>query len=126
MGRGNGKGQVLAGLLISRLLNAIQDLENLKNICQKAQESKIIITHGTDTILKPANYLSTITKKTIVLTGACLPYAFKNSDTEFNIGMAIAGVQTLSDGIYVSLNGIIGKFNEIQRDETTGKYYKKP
>ena len=38
--------------------------------------------------------------------------------------MAIAGVQTLSDGIYVSLNGIIGKFNEIQRDETTGKYYK--
>ena len=50
-----------------------------------------------------------------MLTGAFLPYAFKNSDTEFNIGMAIAGVQTLSDGIYVSLNGIIGKFNEIQQ-----------
>ena len=102
------------------------DLENLRNICQKAKETKIIITHGTDTILKTAKYLSTIPKKTIVLTGAFLPYTFKNSDAEFNVGMAIAGVQTLSDGIYVSLNGIIGKFNEIQRDETTGKYYKKP
>ena len=97
------------------------DRKNILNICQKSSEEQIIITHGTDTILETAKFLSIIENKTIVLTGSFLPHAFKNSDAEFNIGMAISAVQTLNSGIYVSLNGIIASHNELQRDDS-GKY----
>ena len=97
------------------------DRKNILNICQKSSEEQIIITHGTDTILDTAKFLSIIENKTIVLTGSFLPHAFKNSDAEFNIGMAISAVQTLNSGIYVSLNGIIASHNELQRDDS-GKY----
>ena len=97
------------------------DRKNMLNICQKSSEEQIIITHGTDTILDTAKFLSIIENKTIVLTGSFLPHAFKNSDAEFNIGMAISAVQTLNSGIYVSLNGIIASHNELQRDDS-GKY----
>ena len=98
------------------------DLHHILDICQKSNEEQIIITHGTDTILDTAKHLSVIKDKTIVLTGSFLPYAFKGSDAEFNIGMAISAVQILNRGIYVSLNGIIAKHNELQRDDS-GKYH---
>ena len=100
-----------------------EDLLKIYKSCTSYKEDKIIITHGTDTILKTANYLSKIKNKTIVLTGSFLPYNFKNSDADFNIGMAVAGIQTLSHGIYVSLNGQIGKFNEFKRNEQNGRYF---
>ena len=99
-----------------------KDLNNILNVCQKSSEEQIIITHGTDTILDTAKFLSIIQDKTIILTGSFLPHAFKNSDAEFNIGMAISAVQTLNKGIYVSLNGIIARHNELQRDNS-GKYH---
>ncbi len=99
-----------------------KDRNNILNICQQSSEEQIIITHGTDTILDTAKFLSIIEDKTIVLTGSFLPQAFKNSDAEFNIGMAISAVQTLNSGIYVSLNGIIASHNELQRDDS-GKYH---
>ena len=98
------------------------DRKNILNICQKSSEGQIIITHGTDTILDTAKFLSIIENKTIVLTGSFLPHAFKNSDAEFNIGMAISAVQILNSGIYVSLNGIIASHNELHRDDS-GKYH---
>ena len=96
------------------------DRNNILNICQKSKEDQIIITHGTDTILDTAKFLSIIEDKTIVLTGSF--YCIKNSDAEFNIGMAILAVQTLNKGIYVSLNGIIASHHELQRDDS-GKYH---
>ena len=98
------------------------DRNNILNICQKSKEDQIIITHGTDTILDTAKFLSVIKNKTIVLTGSFLPHVFKNSDAEFNVGMAISAVQTLNKGIYVSLNGIIASHHELQRDDS-GKYH---
>ena len=85
------------------------DLHHILDICQKSNEEQIIM-------------FSVIKDKTIVLTGSFLPYAFKDSDAEFNIGMAISAVQILNRGIYVSLNGIIAKHNELQRDDS-GKYH---
>ena len=99
-----------------------KDRNKILNICQKSNEEQIIITHGTDTIKDTAKFLSVIKDKTIVLTGSFLPYAFKDSDAEFNIGMAISAVQLLNNGIYVSLNGIIASNNELQRD-ASGKYH---
>ncbi len=70
----------------------------LKN-CNEAKEDRIIITHGTGTIEETAKYIQkSITKKTIVLTGAIVPYSFGNSDGLFNLGCTIAFVQTLPAG----------------------------
>lgn len=68
---------------------------------------RIVITHGTDTMIDTAKTLSVIKNKTIVLTGSMQPARFKNSDAAFNIGCAIAAVQTLPHGIYLTMNGRI-------------------
>jgi len=74
--------------------------------CKKVKEDHIIITHGTDTMVETAVYLSKeIQGKTIVLTGAMIPYKFGSSDGLFNLGSALALVQTLKEGIYIAMNG---------------------
>lgn len=72
-----------------------------------AEERHILITHGTDTMIATALALSEIPGKVIVLTGAMQPAAFKQSDAEFNIGFAIAALQTLPEGVYLAMNGRI-------------------
>lgn len=67
----------------------------------------IIVTHGTDTMIETAKTLSAIKGKTIVLTGSMQPARFRNSDAAFNIGCAVAAVQTLSHGVYLTMNGQI-------------------
>ena len=69
--------------------------------------SKILITHGTDTMIATAQKLSAITGKCIVLTGAMEPARFKSSDAVFNVGVAVGAVSSLPDGIYVAMNGRI-------------------
>jgi L-asparaginase len=66
---------------------------------------RIIITHGTDTMVETATSLTGIVKKTIVLTGALEPALFKTSDAVFNIGCALGAVQSLSPGVYIAMNG---------------------
>lgn len=73
---------------------------------------KIVITHGTDTLSLTAEELSEISNKTIVLTGAMLPERFRNSDADFNLGMAVAGVQYLPHGVYIALQGKLVKWDE--------------
>lgn len=68
---------------------------------------KIIVTHGTDTMIETAKRLSDVTGKCIVLTGAMEPARFESSDAEFNIGMAAGAVSCLSDGVYIAMNGRI-------------------
>lgn len=67
----------------------------------------IVLTHGTDTMIQTAKKLKTIPKKVIVLTGAIEPARFKSSDAAFNIGSAVAAVQTLQPGVYIAINGRI-------------------
>ena len=67
----------------------------------------IIITHGTDTMAETARKLESIPDKTIVLTGSMVPARFRSSDADFNIGAAIATVQTKPPGVYISMNGRI-------------------
>lgn len=78
----------------------------LKKISQD-QHEQIVITHGTDTMIDTAKTLSVIPNKTIVLTGSMQPARFKNSDAVFNIGCAIAAVQVLPHGVYITMNGQI-------------------
>jgi L-asparaginase len=69
--------------------------------------SKVLITHGTDTMVDTGRRLSSIPGKTIVLTGAMQPASFKYSDAAFNIGFAISALQNLPEGVYIAMNGKI-------------------
>ncbi len=73
---------------------------------------KVLITHGTDTMIQTAQTLSAITDKCIVLTGAMEPARFKSSDAVFNVGVAVGAVSSLPDGVYIAMNGRI--FNPFQ------------
>lgn len=89
--------------------------------CISADEDKIIITHGTDMMVATAKVLGeVITDKTIVLTGAMIPYKFGSSDGLFNLGSALAFVQSLPPGVYVSMNGKYFEWNKVQKNRKTG------
>ena len=84
------------------------DRQEILHACQESEESMLIITHGTDSMTLTAQHLAAqIKDKTIVLLGAMIPYEFKKSDSLFNLGTAIAAVQCLSAGVYITMNGKI-------------------
>jgi len=91
--------------------------------CLKSPEDKIIITHGTDTMAVTAKVLSEKVKgKTIVLTGAMIPYKFGSSDGLFNLGSALAFVQTLPSGVYVAMNGRYFNAENVRKNKETGVF----
>ncbi len=91
--------------------------------CQKSKDQHIIITHGTDTMVRTARELAqNITDKTIVLTGAMIPYTMKNSDSEFNLGTALAFVQTLPPGVYIAMDGTYFPYNKVRKNTTSGRF----
>jgi L-asparaginase len=82
------------------------DRVRILRACQRSRENKIVITHGTDTMETTARYLGArLSGKTVVLTGAMVPYKFGSSDGLFNLGSALAFVQVLPAGVYVAMNG---------------------
>lgn len=91
--------------------------------CEKADEKKIIITHGTDTMVETARVLAQSVKdKTIILTGAMIPYTFGSSDGLFNLGSAIAFVQTLPAGVYIAMNGKYFKWDNVRKNKKIGEF----
>src|SRR5277367_4760713 len=89
--------------------------------CQAAIESRIVITHGTDTMAETAAALGrNIAGKTVVLTGAMIPYTFGSSDGIFNLGTALAFVQTLPPGVYIAMNGQYFLWNAVQKNRDRG------
>lgn len=94
----------------------------LKN-CMHCDEDKIVITHGTDTMEVTAKFLGQHKlAKTIVLTGAMIPYKFGSSDGLFNLGCALALVQTLPNGVYVAMNGKYFLWNNVHKNKSTGTF----
>ncbi len=91
--------------------------------CIKSKEDKIIITHGTDTMVETAKLLAKkITGKTVVITGAMIPYKFGSSDGLFNLGSAMAFVQTMPNGIYVVMNGRCFNADNVRKNKETGVF----
>jgi L-asparaginase len=91
--------------------------------CKKAPEERILITHGTDKMAETARVLGeSIRDKTIVLTGAMIPFKFGSSDGLFNLGSSLAFVQTLSHGVYVSMNGRYFHWNNVRKNRQTGEF----
>jgi L-asparaginase len=79
----------------------------IRETCEQAEESHILITHGTDTMTDTAEALDGLSGKTVVLTGAMAPARFRETDAVFNIGCAIGAVQSLPPGVYIAMNGRI-------------------
>ena len=97
------------------------------NACRKAPEEHLIVTHGTDTMERTAQVLATVLKeKTVVLTGAMVPYKFGSSDGLFNLGSALAFVQTLPPGVYVAMNGRCFPANRVRKNRTAGVFEGEP
>ena len=91
--------------------------------CHRCPESRIVITHGTDTMVETAATLAgTVTNKTIVLTGAMVPYAFGSSDGLFNLGSALSFAQVLPVGVYVAMNGTEFPWDRVRKNRHTGVF----
>ena len=109
------------------MIDSLEMTEYHRNIilekCRNSKEEKIIITHGTDSITETARFLvENVKDKTIVLTGAMIPYAFGSSDGLFNLGSALAFVQSLPHGVYIVMNGKYFNWDNVRKNKVTGKF----
>jgi L-asparaginase len=95
--------------------------------CVAVPETRIVISHGTDTMAETAALLGPELKgKTVVLTGAMVPYTFGSSDGLFNLGTAMAFVQTLPEGVYVAMNGQYFSWQTVRKDKEKGIFESVP
>lgn len=110
-------------MMIDSLEMTEQDREIILTHCQKSTTDRIIITHGTDTMVETAHYLAEhIKDKTIILTGAMIPIVFGSSDGLFNMGAALAYVQTLEQGIYLAMNGQYFNYDNVRKNKAKGLF----
>src|SRR3989338_5806684 len=91
------------------------DRELIKRACLGSVADKILITHGTDTMIETAKVLNDIPGKTIVLVGASQPHRFRESDAEFNIGVAFGALNVLDKGVYVAMNGRVYPWDKCEK-----------
>lgn len=110
-------------MMVDSLEMGEEEREIIAFNCKRAKADRVLVTHGTDRMVDTATYLAkkNIEGKTIVLTGAMIPYAFgSSSDGFFNLGSALAFVQTLPPGVYVVMNGRYFPWNEVRKNRKTG------
>lgn len=98
------------------------DRASLRETIENTASSRIVVTHGTDTMTDSAKVLVTVKHKTIVLTGALAPARFSESDATFNLGMAFAAVQTLPAGVYITMNGRVFRGDEVRKDRKQSRF----
>jgi L-asparaginase len=99
------------------------DRQRILASCQAANENAIVIVHGTDTMPQTAAVLGAAELgKTVVLTGAMIPYEIANSDALFNLGFACAVAQTLPAGVYVAMNGQVFAWNNVTKNRAAGVF----
>jgi L-asparaginase len=91
--------------------------------CRRAKERRLVVTHGTDSLAETAALLGRgLSGKTVVLTGAMVPYKFGSSDGLFNLGSALSFVQVLPPGVYVAMNGKCFSWQGLRKDRRRGVF----
>ncbi len=99
------------------------DRVDLIRACRESDTDRIIISHGTDTIVESARLLAdAVENKTIVLTGAMVPYVFEKSDALFNLGSAFSAVQCLPPGAYITMNGRVFNAHNVVKNREEGVF----
>ena len=112
-------------MLIDSLDMTENERAKISQHCITTKSKHIVVTHGTETMSETAKILASHTlKKTIVLTGAMIPYKFGSSDGLFNLGCALAFVQALPHGVYITMNGRYFKWDEVQKNKKLGEFEK--
>jgi len=112
-------------MMIDSLEMTAADRGRIVDECTRAVETRILITHGTDTMVETAAALAAARRspaKTIVLTGAMIPYAFGSSDGLFNLGSALSFVQVLPPGVYVAMNGRYFQWDRVRKNRESGVF----
>ena len=112
-------------MMIDSLDMSADDRARVVARCGAAPEPRIVITHGTDTMVETARALAAsapLAGKTIVLTGAMVPYAFGSSDGLFNLGSALSFAQVLPAGVYVAMNGRAFPAGGVRKNRDTGTF----
>lgn len=123
LGRSRLKVQIRTLMMVDSLEITDSDRQLIADSCIKCPEDKIIITHGTDTMVETAVFLSkAISNKTIIITGALVPYKFGSSDGLFNLGSSLAFVQHLPHGVYISMNGKFFQANNVRKNTQLGEF----
>lgn len=123
MGRCKVPVQIRTLMMVDSLEMTDDDRKLIIHQCNSADESKIVITHGTDTMSETAKVLAENVKgKTIVLTGAMIPIKFGSSDGLFNLGSALAFAQSLPQGVYIAMNGRYFTWDNVQKNKQTGVF----
>jgi L-asparaginase len=121
LGRCHLKVDVRTLMMIDSLQMTDDDRRTILEHCLRSEESRIVVTHGTDSMEQTAAVLgNSIADKTIVLTGAMVPYLFGSSDGLFNLGTALAFVQVLPPGVYVAMNGRCFPWQAVRKNRELG------
>ena len=113
-------------MMIDSLEMTDDDRRRIVDECRRAPETQIVVTHGTDTMVETARTLAAAFpsggEKTIVLTGAMVPYAFGSSDGLFNLGSALSFVHVLPAGVYIAMNGRYFAWDRVRKNRATGVF----
>jgi L-asparaginase len=110
-------------MMIDSLEMTDADRELIVRSCAQCEEGRIVITHGTDTMVETAAAIAAgVAAKTVVLTGAMIPYAFGSSDGLFNLGSALSLAQVLPSGVYIAINGQHFAWDRVRKNRETGVF----
>ena len=121
LGRNRVDVEIRTLMMVDSLEMTDADRELVVKNCLDVPEDRIIITHGTDTMVDTARLLAErVPNKTIVLTGAMIPIAFGSSDGLFNLGGALTAVQALEPGVFITMNGRIFNWDNVRKNRETG------
>ena len=123
MGRNKASVEIRTLMMVDSLEMSDEDRDLIVHQCINCDETKIVITHGTDTMSDTAKVLAKkITGKTVILTGAMIPIKFGSSDGLFNLGSALAFAQSLPAGVYVAMNGRYFNWDNVRKNKQTGVF----
>jgi len=123
LGRCNLDVQIRTLMMIDSLEMTEMDRKTIADNCEKCETDRILITHGTDTMVETARVIAARKiPKTIILTGAMIPYKFGSSDGFFNLGVGLAFAQCLGPGVYVAMNGRLFDWDNVRKNKKTGMF----
>jgi L-asparaginase len=123
LGRSRVEVSIRTLMMIDSLDMTDSDRDLIVRSCARCDQSRIVVTHGTDTMVETARALAAgVSGKTIVLTGAMIPYAFGSSDGLFNLGSALSFAQSLPAGTYIAMNGQHFPWDRVRKNRESGVF----
>ena len=123
LGRSRVQTTIRTVMMIDSLEMTEADRALIVQNCLQSDENRIVITHGTDTMTETAAAIAqAVSGKTVVLTGAMIPYAFGSSDGLFNLGSALSFVQVLPPAVYISMNGKCFPWDRVRKNRERGEF----